>query len=101
MDENTISTIITDLAGIIREELVKALTPPVPLYNKPLYTTKEAAAFLGVKLSYIYELIREHKISYSRSKGGKMIYIRQTELKKWAQAINVPSLQDIIKKENI
>lgn len=78
MDENTINTIARKVAALIRHDMP-------PIYDKPLYTTAEAAAFLGVKRSYIYELIRANKIPYYRSKGGKMIYIQRTDLLKWAQ----------------
>lgn len=83
MDDNTINTIARKVAAIIQHDIT-------PVYNKPLYTTAEAAAFLGVKRSYIYELIRANKIPYYRSKGGKMIYIQRTDLLKWAQTYFVP-----------
>lgn len=66
-----------------------------PVYDKPLYTVKEAATFLGVKKSYIYELVRANKLPYSRSKGGKLIYLRREELIKWATATSVPALNSI------
>lgn len=83
MDDNTINTIARKVAAIIQHDIT-------PVYDKPLYTTAEAAAFLGVKRSYIYELIRANKIPYYRSKGGKMIYIQRTDLLKWAQTYFVP-----------
>ncbi len=83
MDDNTINTIARKVAAIIQHDIT-------PVYDKPLYTIKEAAAFLGVKRSYIYELIRANKIPYYRSKGGKMIYIQRTDLLKWAQTYFVP-----------
>ena len=83
MDDNTINTIARKVAAIIQHDIT-------PVYDKPLYTVKEAAAFLGVKRSYIYELIRANKIPYYRSKGGKMIYIQRTDLLKWAQTYFVP-----------
>lgn len=83
MDDNTINTIARKVAAIIQHDIT-------PVYDKPLYTTAEAAAFLGVKRSYIYELIRANKIPYYRSKGGKMIYIQRADLLKWAQTYFVP-----------
>ena len=83
MDDNTINTIARKVAAIIQHDIT-------PVYDKPLYTVKEAAAFLGVKRSYIYELIRANKIPYYRSKGGKMIYIQRADLLKWAQTYFVP-----------
>lgn len=95
MDETTIKAIAETVAGIIRKDLAPELQ------KKPLYTTTEAAAFLGVKRSYIYELIRGNKISYFRSRGGKLVYIRRTELLKWAEATPVPSLSETMQRETI
>lgn len=83
IDRQTIQEIARSVADIIQRNVT-------PVYDKPLYTTAEAAAFLGVKRSYIYELIRANKIPYYRSKGGKMIYIQRTDLLKWAQTYFVP-----------
>lgn len=54
MDENTINTIARKVAAIIQHDIT-------PVYDKPLYTIKEAAVFLGVKRSYIYELVRANR----------------------------------------
>ena len=83
IDRQTIQEIAQCVADIIQRNVT-------PIYNKPLYTTAEAAAFLGVKRSYIYELIRANEIPYYRSKGGKMIYIQRADLLKWAQTYFVP-----------
>ena len=87
MEENIIQEIARRVAEIILRDIT-------PVYDKPLYTIKEAAAFLGVKRSYLYQLIRENKIPYYRSKGGKLIYLRRNDLTKWSLAVRVS------KKEN-
>lgn len=92
MDEDTIKTIAASIAAAVRKDIAESMTP---LQNKPLYTTREAAAFLGVKLSYIYELVRNNKLPYYRSRGGKLMYIRQADLLKWAKATFVPSISSI------
>ncbi len=94
MDENTINTIARKVAAIIQHDIT-------PVYDKPLYTIKEAAAFLGVKRSYIYELVRANKIPYTRSKGGKLVYIRREDLIRWAEAVPVPSIYEIYNKKSI
>jgi excisionase family DNA binding protein len=53
------------------------------LSQKEIYNTAEACAFLGVKKSYLYQLVREHKIPYSKSKGGKFTYFNRNDLVKW------------------
>ena len=85
IDEQTILEIARCVADIIRKDVT-------PVYDKPLYTVKEAAAFLGVKRSYIYELVRTNKIPYTRSRGGKMVYLKREDLIHWATAMPVPSI---------
>ena len=82
MDESSIQEIARRVAELILRDIT-------PVYDKPLYTIKEAAAFLGVKRSYLYQLIRENKIPYYRSKGGKLIYLRRNDLTKWSLAVRV------------
>lgn len=94
MDDNTINTIARKVAAIIQHDIT-------PVYDKPLYTIKEAAAFLGVKRSYIYELVRANKIPYTRSKGGKLVYIRREDLIRWAEAVPVPSIYEVYNKKSI
>lgn len=84
MDEDTIKAIARQVA----ELLLRGVTPIV---DKPLYTATEAATFLGVKKSYIYELVRENKIPYARSRGGKLLYLKRKDLIAWATAMPVPS----------
>lgn len=88
MDKEIINAIAQSVAAILRRDIT-------PVYDKPLYTTKEAAAFLGVRTCYIYELIRGNKLPYYRSRGGKLIYIRREDLIKWAQAMYVPTPHSI------
>ena len=87
MDENIIQEIARRVAKLILRDIT-------PVYDKPLYTIKEAAAFLGVKRSYLYQLIRENKIPYYRSKGGKLIYLRRNDLTKWSLAVRVSKKED-------
>lgn len=88
MEQEDIKALARCVADIIKRDIK-------PVYDKPLYTTREAAVFLGVKLCYIYELIRNNKLPYSRSKGGKLVYLRRDDLIKWATAVSVPALPSI------
>ena len=90
--------IIHEIARRVAELILRDITP---VYDKPLYTIKEAAAFLGVKRSYIYELVRANKIPYTRSKGGKLVYIRREDLIRWAEAVPVPSIYEVYNKKSI
>lgn len=53
------------------------------LSNKEIYNTTETCAFLGIKKSYLYQLVREHKLTYYKSKGGKFTYFKRKDLEKW------------------
>lgn len=85
IDKQTIHEIARCVASIIKRDIK-------PVYDKPIYTTNEAALFLGVKRSYVYELIRDNRLPYYRSQGGKLIYLRRDDLIKWATATHIPAL---------
>lgn len=48
-----------------------------------LMRVEDAAAFLGVKTSYVYRMSRERKIPHYKSRGGKLIYFRREDLEAW------------------
>ena len=39
--------------------------------------------FLGIKRSYLYELVRNHKIPHFKSRGGKLTYFKRKDLEEW------------------
>lgn len=83
IDANTINIIAAKVVSGVKKAFK-------PLYDKPLYTTTEAAQFLGVKRSYLYELLRDGKIPYSKSRGGKLTYIKREDLLAWATEHTYP-----------
>ena len=60
------------------------------LSSKDIYTTTEASLFLGVKRSYLYELVRNRKIMHYKSCGGKLTYFRRQDLEEWMTYNIVP-----------
>lgn len=60
------------------------------LSSKDIYTTTEASLFLGVKRSYLYELVRNRKIKHYKSRGGKLTYFRRQDLEEWMTHNVVP-----------
>lgn len=94
MDENTINAIARKVAALIRRDMT-------PVYDKPLYTIKEAAAFLGLKKSYIHELVQKNELPHTHSKGGKLIYLKREDLIHWATAFPVPSIYEVYNKKSI
>ncbi len=61
------------------------------LASKDIYTTAEACLFLGVKRSYLYELVRNRKIKHYKSRGGKLTYFRRGDLEEWMTHNPIPS----------
>lgn len=57
---------------------------------KDIYNTTEASLFLGVKRSYLYELVRNRKIKHCKSRGGKLTYFRRQDLEEWMTYNIVP-----------
>lgn len=60
------------------------------LSSKDIYTTTEASLFLGVKRSYLYELVRNRRIPHCKSRGGKLTYFRRQDLIDWMTHNIVP-----------
>lgn len=61
------------------------------LSSKDIYTTAEACMFLGVKRSYLYELVRNRKIQHYKSRGGKFTYFKRKDLEEWMTYNTIPS----------
>lgn len=57
---------------------------------KDIYNTTEASLFLGVKRSYLYELVRNRRIPHCKSRGGKLTYFRRQDLEEWMTYNIVP-----------
>lgn len=53
------------------------------LASKDIYTTQEAAMYLGVKRSYLYELVCKKRIPYYKSRGGELTYFKRKDLEDW------------------
>lgn len=82
---NPTDDIITQLNGIRTATLLK---------SKDIYNTTEACLFLGVKRSYLYELVHSRRIPHCKSRGGKLIYFRRQDLEAWMTHTPVPIQAD-------
>lgn len=78
-------------ADIIRR--LDELRAATLLAAKDIYTTDEACLFLGVKRSYLYELVRNRKIAHFKSQGGKLTYFRRKDLEEWMTFHPVPPVR--------
>ena len=70
---STMSELLIEIKSL-QEELKRS-----NLFKKPYYTTKEAAAFLGVSVSYMQKLVASRQITHFRP-TGKLIFIKHSEL---------------------
>ena len=61
---------------------------------KEVYNTAEACLFLGVKRSYLYELVRNRRIPHCKSRGGKLIYFKRKDLEEWMTHNSIPMTQN-------
>jgi excisionase family DNA binding protein len=67
------------------------------LSNKQTLTMEEAAAFIGVAVSYLYKLTSSQQIPHFKPRG-KMIYFDRAELEEWLRQGRVSSIGDIDRK---
>ena len=63
------------------ESIEKMLTVQT-LVKKEVLTSREAAIYLGLSLSYLYELVSQKTISAYKPNGGKL-YFKRKELYNW------------------
>ena len=56
--------------------------------TKEVLTSKEAAQYMGISLSYLYKLTMGQKIPHYKPMG-KMCYFNRLELEKWLQSNRV------------
>ena len=61
---------------------------------KPL-TIADAAAYLGLSISYLYRLTSERRIPHYKSAGGKRVYFKREDLDAWAYGNHVKTSDDI------
>ena len=61
---------------------------------KPYYTTKEAAALLGVSVSYMQKLVASKQITHFRP-TGKLIFIKHSDLESFITRNRIHSNDDI------
>ena len=62
--------------------MAEAIADRISFTQKTVLTTAEAAAYLGVSLSYLYKLTMRQQIPHSKPLG-KMCYFSRLELEAW------------------
>ena len=67
---------IKDLAKLVAEQTI--------ICTKEVLTSKEAAVYMGVSMSYLYKLTMNKKIPHYKPMG-KVCYFNRLELEQWLQ----------------
>ena len=62
--------------------------------KKPLLTTAEAAAYLGLKTSYLHKLMMRHAIPYYKP-NNKLCFFAQADLDRWLTGNRIASQEEI------
>ena len=62
--------------------------------KNPLLTTAEAAAYLGLKISYLHKLMMRHAIPYYKPMG-KLCFFSQADLDHWLTCNRIASQKEL------
>lgn len=66
----------------------------ISMIEKEFLTTKEAAAYLGMALSYLYKMTSKKSIPFY-TPTGKKIYFKKSELDEWMNNSRVATNEEI------
>lgn len=69
----------------------------IDMIEKEFLTTKEAAAYLGMALSYLYKMTSKKSIPFY-TPTGKKIYFKKSELDDWMNSSRVATNDEIESK---
>ncbi len=76
--------------------LLNVLTNAI-LSSKNSLTAEEAAAYLGLKVSYLYKLTSTQEIPHYKPRG-KMLYFKRDELDAWSLQNRIKTTDEIDKE---
>ncbi len=63
------------------------------MQERTLLTTEEAAAYMGIKKSYLHKLMMKKEIPFFKP-NGKLCYFDLQDLDKWMRRIRIASYQE-------
>lgn len=66
-----------------RKDIVNEITGRVSISMKPILTSQEAAAYLGISMSKLYKLTCQKEIPHYKP-NGKLNYFEREEIEAWA-----------------
>lgn len=66
---------------------------------KKMLTVEEAARHMGIKKSYLYQLVHRKAIPHYKP-NGKMVYFNRLELDKWLQRNRIEQVDGVTNNQN-
>lgn len=73
---------------------IREIKTLLALRFKPILNVEEAAAFLGMAKSYVYQLKSQHALPYFKSPQGGLYFSRR-ELEAWMTDTHYPSMTQL------
>lgn len=74
--------------------IAEAIAERLTVYHKDFLTTREAATYLNMSVSYLYKLTMERGIPYSKPLG-KVCYFERADLDNWLRKNRVATKEEI------
>lgn len=74
--------------------LAETIGNNLAVYHKEYLTTEEAAAYLGLKTSYVHKLMMLRTFPYYKP-NGKNCYFRRADLDEWIQRGRISSSEEL------
>jgi len=74
--------------------LAKAVAKNLAYLHKDILTCREAAAYMGVSLSYIYKLTHRNEIPHYKPLGKK-VFFNKSELEEWIQRQRIETQEEV------
>jgi excisionase family DNA binding protein len=68
--------------------------PPSAALDQAYWSAKQAAAYLGIALSYLHKLTSQGRIPHYKP-GGKLLYFKPSELAAWIERSKVRSRDEL------
>lgn len=79
--------------------IAEAIAERLAVYHKEFLTTREAASYLNMSVSYLYKLTMDREIPHSKPLG-KVCYFERADLDNWLRKNRVATKEEIQQQAN-
>lgn len=76
------------------KELADLIADRIAYCTEEVLTSEDAARYLGVSKSCLYQWTSGRKIPYYKPPLGKLLYFRRDEIEQWALSNRVPPIYE-------